>query len=37
MVHVPLHMFDKFRGKSKAGLFGDVMMEVDWSMGQISE
>jgi arylsulfatase A len=35
MVHVPLHVSDKFRGKSGAGLFGDVMMEVDWSVGQI--
>ncbi len=35
MVHVPLHVSDKFRGKSKRGLFGDVMMEVDWSVGEI--
>lgn len=35
MVHVPLHVSDKFKGKSGAGLFGDVMMEVDWSVGQI--
>lgn len=35
MVHVPLYVSDKFRGKSKRGLFGDVVMEVDWSMGQI--
>ena len=35
MVHVPLHVSDKFRGKSKRGLFGDVVMEVDWSVGQI--
>jgi arylsulfatase A-like enzyme len=35
MVHVPLHVSDKFRGKSDAGLFGDVMMEVDWSVGRI--
>ncbi len=35
MVHVPLFVSDKFAGKSKRGLFGDVMMEVDWSMGQI--
>ena len=35
MVHVPLYVSDKFKGKSKAGLFGDVMMEVDWSVGQI--
>lgn len=35
MVHVPLHVSEKFRGKSGAGLFGDVMREVDWSVGQI--
>ncbi len=35
MVHVPLHVSDKFRGKSGAGLFGDAVMEVDWSVGQI--
>ncbi len=35
MVHVPLYVSEKFKGKSKAGLFGDVMMEVDWSVGQI--
>ena len=35
MVHVPLFVSDKFAGKSGVGLFGDVMMEVDWSVGQI--
>ena len=35
MVHVPIAVSDKFKGKSKQGLFGDVMMEVDWSMGQV--
>ncbi len=35
MVHVPLHVSDKFAGKSKTGLFGDVVMEVDWSVGEI--
>ena len=35
MVHVPLYVSEKFRGKSGAGLFGDVIMEVDWSVGQI--
>ena len=35
MVHVPLHVSAKFKGKSKRGLFGDVVMEVDWSVGQI--
>lgn len=35
MVHVPLFVSDKFKGKTKRGLFGDVMEEVDWSVGQI--
>ena len=35
MVHVPLGVSDKFRGKSKQGMFGDVMMEVDWSIGEV--
>lgn len=37
MVHVPLFVSSKFAGKSGAGLFGDVVMEVDWSVGQILE
>ena len=35
MVHVPIAASPGFRGKSKLGLFGDVMMEVDWSVGEI--
>jgi len=35
MPHVPLFVSDKFRGKSKRGLYGDVIMEIDWSVGQI--
>lgn len=35
MVHVPIAVSDKFRGKSGHGLFADVMMEVDWSVGEI--
>lgn len=35
MPHVPLFVSDKFRGKSEQGLYGDVMMEIDWSVGQI--
>jgi arylsulfatase A len=35
MCHVPLHVSDKFKGKSQRGLFGDVIMELDWSVGQI--
>ena len=35
MVHVPLAVSEKFKDKSGAGLFGDVVMELDWSVGQI--
>jgi arylsulfatase len=35
MVHVPIYASPAFLGKSGAGLFGDVMMEVDWSIGEI--
>jgi len=35
MAHVPLAVSDKFKGKSKQGLYGDVMMELDWSVGEI--
>jgi arylsulfatase A-like enzyme len=35
MPHVPLAVSDMFKGKSEQGLYGDVMMEIDWSMEQI--
>ena len=35
MVHVPLGVSSKFKGMSEKGMFGDVMMEVDWSVGEI--
>ena len=35
MPHVPLHVSDKFKGKSAQGLYGDVIMEIDWSVGEI--
>ena len=35
MVHVPLFVSEKFLGKSGRGLFADVVMEVDWSVGEI--
>jgi arylsulfatase len=35
MPHVPLHVSSKFDGKSGAGLYGDVIMEIDWSVGEI--
>ena len=36
MPHVPLHVSEKFRDKSGLGLYADVMMEVDWSVGEIN-
>ncbi|MDX1327746.1 MAG: sulfatase [Arenibacter sp.] len=33
--HVPLFVSDKFKGKSEGGLYGDVIMEIDWSVGEI--
>lgn len=33
--HVPLFVSDAFKGKSERGLYGDVIMEIDWSVGQI--
>jgi arylsulfatase len=35
MPHVPLAVSDKFKGKSQRGLFGDVIMEIDWSVGEV--
>jgi uncharacterized sulfatase len=33
--HVPLRPGPRFRGKSKAGLYGDFVEELDWTMGEI--
>ena len=35
MPHVPLHVARERQGKSVAGLFGDTIEELDWSLGQI--
>ena len=35
MPHVPIAVSEKFLGKSKQGLYGDLMMEIDWSVGRI--
>ncbi|MEW5978593.1 MAG: sulfatase [Acidobacteriota bacterium] len=35
MPHVPLHASSAFRGKSSGGLYGDVVEELDWSVGEI--
>ncbi len=37
MPHVPLYVSEKFAGKSDRGLYGDVIMEIDWSVGQVME
>jgi arylsulfatase len=37
MPHVPLAVSDKFKGKSRQGLYGDVLMEIDWSVQQIMD
>lgn len=36
MPHVPLYCSDKFEGKSGLGLYGDVILEIDWSIGEIN-
>jgi arylsulfatase A-like enzyme len=35
MAHVPLGVSDQFKGKSEQGMYGDVMMELDWSLGEV--
>lgn len=35
MPHVPIAASAKFKGKSKQGTYGDVLMEIDWSVGEI--
>ena len=35
--HIPLAASERFRGKSPAGLYGDVIEELDWSAGRILE
>lgn len=37
MPHVPIFASENFKGRSKAGLFGDVISEIDWSVGQVLE
>ncbi len=33
--HVPLFVSDRYRGKSRRGVYGDVCMEIDWSVGEV--
>ena len=35
MPHVPIFASEKFKGTSKRGLYGDVIQELDWSVGEI--
>ena len=35
MPHVPLFTSDEFRGTSLRGLYGDVIEEIDWSVGRV--
>ena len=35
MPHVPLAVSERFRGRSAQGLYGDVIEELDWSVGQL--
>jgi len=33
--HVPLYASERFRGRSARGLYGDVVEEIDWSVGEV--
>ena len=33
--HIPLHASDSFRGRSSAGIYGDAVEELDWSVGEL--
>lgn len=35
--HVPLFVSDKFKGKTQRGLYGDVIEEIDWSVGEVTK
>ena len=35
MPHAPLYVSEKFKDKSARGLYGDVIEEIDWSVGHI--
>ncbi len=35
MPHVPIYASPEFEGRSERGLYGDVIEEIDWSVGQI--
>ncbi|MGI8784713.1 MAG: sulfatase family protein [Acidobacteriota bacterium] len=35
MPHVPLFVSQRHKGKSRSGLYGDVIQEIDWSVGEL--
>lgn len=35
MPHVPIYASPEFEGKSQRGLYGDVIQEIDWSVGEV--
>lgn len=35
--HVPMFASPEFKGKSRAGIYGDAVEEIDWSVGQVLE
>ncbi len=35
MPHLPWHVSERFQGTSERGLYGDVIQEIDWSLGEI--
>jgi arylsulfatase A-like enzyme len=35
MPHTPIFASEKFRGRSRRGLYGDVVEELDWSVGEV--
>ena len=37
MPHVPIFCSDEFEGKSGIGLYGDITLELDWSVGEINK
>lgn len=37
MMHVPIYVSEDFAGKSGSGIYGDAVMEVDWSVGRIMD
>ena len=37
MPHIPLFRSEEFKGRSAAGIYGDVIEEIDWSVGRILE